>query len=206
MGATPVSVALTDDLSISDFKLPLDLFQAWRDDRPKEEKWELIAGTPVMMPPPALGHQRISAAIMEMLNARLAISRPDWEANMEIGVLTEDKTFNPEPDVTVIDVGTPSDELYAARFYFVTEVLSPNDKQKVLRSKLGYYQRHEHCLGIMFVKPDKVSAELHVREEIWKLRKLTKPDDRVVIPVIGDIGALIDLYRRTELHPARRKV
>lgn len=192
---------MSGDMSIGQFKHTLDQFRTLRDERPKEEKWEL-AGSPVMLPPPKLGHQRIAAVLMELLNANLASSKPEWEANMEIGLLTEDETYNPEPDVTVIDRGTPSDQTYASRFYFVAEILSPSDKPKVLALKRGYYEAHESCLGVIFVQPDKVAAELLVRKKGWRSRELITADDRIVIPEIGDIGAFIDLYRRTELHPS----
>jgi len=41
-------------------QLTMEQFHAFRDERPKEEKWELIDGVPMMMPPPTLMHQRIS--------------------------------------------------------------------------------------------------------------------------------------------------
>lgn len=47
----------------------LETFHAFRDERPKSEKWELIDGVPVMMPPPTLIHQRISRNIETMINA-----------------------------------------------------------------------------------------------------------------------------------------
>lgn len=42
------------------FQLTLEQFHTFRDERPEKEKWELIGGTPVMMPPPTLVHQRIA--------------------------------------------------------------------------------------------------------------------------------------------------
>ena len=42
-------------------QLTMEQFHAFRDERPKEEKWELIDGVPMMMPPPTLVHQRIAA-------------------------------------------------------------------------------------------------------------------------------------------------
>ena len=53
---------------ISRIKVSLDTFHAFRDDRPKEEKWELIDGTPTMMPPPTVMHQRIARNLETMLN------------------------------------------------------------------------------------------------------------------------------------------
>ena len=71
----------------SHWRLDMETFHGFRDERPKEEKWELIDGRPVMMPPPSLMHQRISGNLETLLNARLPAVRPEWRADREIGLL-----------------------------------------------------------------------------------------------------------------------
>ena len=181
-------------------QVTLEQFHAFRDERPKEEKWELIAGVPHMMPPPRLIHQRIAGNLEALLNERLRFVKPGWRADREIGLLLpEDDTFNPEPDVTVIDTEIGIDQLYADRFYFVAEVLSPHDKARVLALKLQYYQGHDLCRGVLFVEPDRIAAVLHARDPGWLALQLTAPDDRIVTSEIGDIGSLGQLYRHTPL-------
>lgn len=187
----------------------LEMFHAFRDERPKEEKWELIDGVPMMMPPPSLIHQRISRNLEGLLNARLAVVRPKWSADREIGVLLpDDDRFNPEPDVTVIDTDIEIGQIYALRFYFVAEVLSSSDRPEqragsdkpiVLAAKLDYYRLHEHCRGVLIVHQDQVAADFHARTGAWSQRTLADPADRIVIPDIGDIGPLAALYRHTPL-------
>ena len=182
------------------FRVTMEQFHALRDERPKEEKWELIDGVPVMMPPPLLVHQRISSNVKDLLNAQLANAKPQWRADMEIGVLLpDDDRFNPEPDVTVIDADIEMGQLFATRFYFVAEVLSPSDRPHVLTAKLGYYQAHPNCVGVIFVRQDRIEAELHGRTDGWQVRKLQRRNDRIDIPVIGDIGPLEALYQHTPL-------
>jgi Uma2 family endonuclease len=189
-----------DDIQDRTFRVTLDQFQAHRDTRPKEEKWELIDGMMTMMPPPSLTHQRISKAIMELLDARLKLVQPTWTADMEVGVLLpKDERYNPEPDVTVIDRIIAPDQLYAERFYFVAEVHSPSDKSRILDLKRGYYQAHEHCRGCIFVQQERIEAQLFVRTGGWTERVLTEPSATIDIPDIGVIGALVDLYRHTHL-------
>ena len=191
---------MAGEMPVGQFKVTLEQFHALRDERPKEEKWELIDGVAVMMPPPSLVHQRISSQIFVMLNARLKQAKPDWRADMEIGVLLpKDEKFNPEPDVTVIDAEVEIDQLYATRFYFVAEVLSTSDRKPVLTAKLGYYQAHPNCVGVMFVRQDRIEAELHVRQAGWSSSTLRARTDRINIPVIGDIGRLDELYQHTPL-------
>jgi Uma2 family endonuclease len=195
---------MPQDFATKGWTLDLKTFQGFYNERPKEEKWELIGGRPVMMPPPTLDHQKISLVCSELLNAQLAKHNPSWEANLEIGLLVpDDDTFNPEPDVTVIDSDTEQGQIYATRFYFVVEVRSPDDRGWVLEAKLKYYSDHDSCLGVMFVNQDQMAAELYLRSNDWLKADLLRPDDRIDIPGIGDIGPLAELYRRTRLQPSK---
>jgi Uma2 family endonuclease len=182
-------------------QVTLEQFHAFRDDRPSEEKWELIAGVPNMMPPPTLAHQRIAGNIEAMLNIRLAREKPEWRADREVGLLLpDDDQYNPEPDVTVIDTKIEAGQLYAHRFYFVVEVLSAHDKPQMLDLKLAWYRRHEHCLAVLFVAQDCIQATLSSREGIgWREAVLSDPKDMIVLPKIGAIGTLGDAYRHTPL-------
>ncbi len=183
----------------SHWLLDMATFHGFRDERPKEEKWELIDGRPVMLPPPSLMHQRICRNLETLLNERLRVVKPDWAADREIGLLIpQDEKFNPEPDVTVIDTEIELGQLYAERFYFVAEVLSGSDKPWVLKAKLDYYKRHEPCGAVLFVRQDQIIAELFTKSDGWAKADLAMID-RVNIPNIGDIGPLSDLYRYTPL-------
>ena len=66
--------------------MTVDEFYEFTDRRPDEEKWELIDGVPMMMPPPTLMHQRIAANLDRMLNAHLEAAKPGWRADREVGV------------------------------------------------------------------------------------------------------------------------
>jgi Uma2 family endonuclease len=181
-------------------RMELAAFHAFRDAQTGREKWELIDGVAVMMPPPLLVHQRISGNLERMLNACLAINQPMWRADREIGLLVpEEDTYNPEPDVTVIDLDVEMGQLYAARFYFVAEVLSASDKDWVLSAKLSYYQRHDNCLSVLFIRQDRIAADFYRRSDGWVKAELLDPTAQIEIPGIGPIGSLSDLYQYTPL-------
>lgn len=194
----------------------LEMFHAFRDERPKEEKWELIDGVPMMMPPPTLTHQRICKNLESLLDNHLRVVNPAWMADREIGILLpHDKKFNPEPDVTVIDTDIGVGQIYAERFYFVAEVLSDSnrpelvagsDKPIVLAAKLAYYREHALCQAVLFVRQDCIEATLYARPQHFEPRILKNPADRLDIPGIGDIGSLVQLYRHTPLWPAQSGV
>ncbi|NJO56230.1 MAG: Uma2 family endonuclease [Rhodospirillales bacterium] len=181
----------------------MPVFHGFREDRPKEEKWELIDGRPVMMAPPTRRHQRICRNIEGMFNARLFMVRPEWQADQNIGLLLPaDEKYNPQPDVTVAETEHIDNEIYADRFYSVTEVLSPNDKEWVLDAKIGYYTAYEHCTSVLFVEQTAIGCRLWRRiDGVWEDAHLTDPAARLDLPEIGDIGALAECYRHTSLWP-----
>jgi Uma2 family endonuclease len=187
-------------------QLTMSQFHAFRETRPKEEKWELIDGVPMMMPPPTLMHQRLASNLDRLLNARLEVSKPEWRADREVGVLLEgDEKYNPEPDVTVIDAQIALGQVYVGRFYFVAEVLSPSEKREVLDSKLAYYQAHAHNGCVLFVRQDHVGAEQHDRTGAsWRKRTLSSAEAELRFEGVGLIGRLGDLYRHTPLDPFLR--
>src|SRR5262245_29392131 len=185
-------------------QLTMEQFHAFRNERPKEEKWELIDGVPMMMPPSTLMHQRIARNLETLLNTHLQITRPEWQADREVGVwLKGDEKYNPEPDVTVIDTAFAVGQIYVERFYFVAEVLSESDKKAVLEAKLAYYKEHDHNLCVLLIRQDLVGAEQHDRQSdgSWRQRRLRAAATSLDFQGIGTIGRLGDLYKFTPLDP-----
>jgi Uma2 family endonuclease len=185
-------------------QLTMEQFHALRDERPKEEKWELIDGVPMMMPPPTVMHVRIARNLETLLNVRLAAVKPEWEADREVGLWLEgDEKYNPEPDVTVIDTDFVVGQIYVQRFYLVAEVLSESDKKAVLEAKLRYYQEHEHNRCVLLVRQDRGSAVQYDRQARgnWSRRQLARSGTALAFPDIGLVGRLGDLYRSTPLDP-----
>lgn len=187
-------------------QLSLEIFHAFRDSRPEEEKWELIDGVPMMMPPPTLVHQRLARNLEALLNGRLQLVKPERQADREIGLLIpDDEKYNPEPDVAVIDTEIRLGQLYAERFYLVAEVLSGSDKPEVLDAKLAYYKSHAPNLAVLLVRQDRCGVTVHRRRDVsrWSERELTAADDVIELPEIGPIGTVGQLYRHTPLDPAK---
>ena len=185
-------------------QLTMEQFHAFRDSRPEEERWELIDGVPMMMPPPTLVHQRIAANLDRLLNAHFERLKPEWRSDREVGVLLKgDEKYNPEPDVTVIDSAIAVGQIYVERFYFVAEVMSESDKKGVLEAKLAYYKQHEHNRCVLFIRQGQVGAHQHDRQNdgSWRQRRLKDPAASLAFPDIGSIGRLGDLYKYTPLDP-----
>jgi Uma2 family endonuclease len=185
-------------------QLTMRQFHAFRDERPKEEKWELIDGVPVLPSRPTIMRQRIASNLEGLLNCRLETAVPEWRATFAASVwIKGDIRYNPWPDVTVTDAGITLGQIYVQRFYFVAEVLSESDKKAVLAAKLGYYQGHEHNRCVLLVRQDRVGADQHDRQPKggWRRRNLSKPDAALTFPDSGTVGRLGDLYKFTPLDP-----
>jgi Uma2 family endonuclease len=167
----------------------MEQFHAFRDARPEGEKWELIGGLPVKKDRPTLAHQRIASSLQRLLNCRLEVAQPEWQADCSVNVwLKGDEKYNPEPDVTVIDAAIAMGQIYVERFYFVAEILSESDRREVLEAKLAYYQEHVHNKCVLFVRQDRVGADQHDRAHNTLLRECTLEPLDLQIALIGYRG------------------
>jgi Uma2 family endonuclease len=181
--------------------LTLDPFLDFYDSRPDSERWELIDGAPIMMPPPRIGHQWIAGNLLRHLDAALAVSRPTWRAVSPIGVVSPDvDTFRPEPDVAVVDRTLDPKRIHAERFYLAAEVLSPGDRPHLIATKLDFYRSHGENRTILLIRQDVVSVDLHERglDDVWAKRTLSSPTDVLVLAEIGSVCTLAELYRDAE--------
>ena len=181
--------------------LTIEPFLDFYESRPDGERWELIDGTPIMMPPPRIGHQRIANNLLRHLSIALGERRPAWHADSQIGVVSPDvDTFRPEPDVAVVDTSLDPRQIHARRFYLTAEVLSPSDRPHLIRAKLDFYRSHSENRTILLIRQDVMGADLHERtaEGEWVKRTLSNPEEVLVLAEIGPVCTLAELYRDAE--------
>ncbi len=186
-------------------RLSMALFEAWRNSRPDEERWQLIDGVPMMMPPPTLVHQKIASNLERALDDRVATLRNGMTVAREIGIkLPEVLDYLPEPDVAVIADGFAQDQVYADRFFLVAEVLSKNESTELIKAKLGFYKGHSANRCVLLIAQDRmhVTVHEHLGEAGWSTREISAPDAELSGPSIGAICRLADLYNRTPLSRA----
>ena len=184
------------------------LFHEWLDTRSPEEHWELIEGVAVMNLAPLVGHQRIASNFEHHLNDALARNKPEWRADREIGIeLSDDSTYRPEPEIAVVDADIDTTRRGVDRFYLIVEVRSESDRERLFASKLDFYKSHPHNRWIVVVEQDRVDATIHERQEDggWSSRRLSRASDRLTFGEIGEVCALGDLYRHTNLDLAHRR-
>ncbi|SFL46335.1 Uma2 family endonuclease [Methylobacterium pseudosasicola] len=197
---------------------PLDLHQSFQDfvaARPDEEKWELVAGRFLMRAQPNIDHQIIAGNLDRLLTdgierlrlGRISVQNPaiDLRPTLEGHVYV--------PDVAVIDADEvePGRNVVSACFLAV-EILSPSDRRKPagtkspkIAIKLCGYEALPTCEAVLLVEQRAFDATLSERSgSAWVHRRLTDPDDRLVIASAGLDCRLGDVYARTTLARARR--
>jgi Uma2 family endonuclease len=161
----------------TDGKFTVEEYLAFIESRPQEERWQLIDGVAMMMPPPTRRHQRIASNLARLLNDHLEKVRPDLYAYQEIGLMVPDvSNFRPEADVAVLDSsGDGDDTLYAERFYLAAEILSDSNTDKDIAAKSRRYLQHPQNLYFLLFEQRRVSVEVRARATGWKARSAGGP-------------------------------
>lgn len=192
---------MSGDFLPSSIHMPMHLFEAWRDSRPDEERWQLIDGVPMMMPPPTLVHQRIASNLERALETRLDTLQNGMAVAREIGMKLPDVLdYLPEPDVAVIDADISLGQVYAERFYVVAEVLSDSESAKLIDAKLGFYMGHADCVAVLLISQDAIEMTVHERKEsIWSARRIEGAGSVLAVPRLGEICRLAEVYKSTPL-------
>jgi Uma2 family endonuclease len=179
-------------------KLTAEQFLAFVEDRPREERWQLIDGEPFMMMSPArLPHQRIGLNLILLLNASLQEHRPDAVAMHEVAVRVEaHPDFRAITDVAVVDFEV-EDELYGTGFYLAAEVMSESNTREFISRKRTIYAAAPDCLYVLILSQDDFAVEIWSRADGWKGHVYRSPDDLIELPEFGFSCRVADLYRGT---------
>ena len=190
-------------------------FRAFEAERPEHERWELIAGVPVMMVPPLLVHNRIADNLSRLLNDALDDHDPTrfsvQRSGVELGLETDE--YRPEPDVMVLDFDYAPDQRYVERTYLLAEIVSSTDYDRIpggsepwIEVKRRLYLAHAHCEAVLIIEQSRIEVRLDVRtEQGWRSSTLANPDDELVLSAFGLRCSVGDLYDGTPHRPRQRR-
>ena len=193
----------------TDYRMSAREFRAFEATRPENERWELIAGVPIMMVPPLLVHNFIADNLTRLLNDALEHCDPTRRALQRCGVelgLDNDE-YRPEPDVTVLDIDYAPDQRFVERANLLAEVASstdyapiPGSREPWIEVKRRLYRAHPPCEAVVVVEQTRVELRVDLRTETgWKTIELTRLEEELVLPTFGLRCPVADLYASTPL-------
>ena len=182
-----------------DGKFSVEEFFALMESRPEEERWQLIDGVAMMMPPPTLVHQRIASNLALELNTHFRSNKPELFAFQEVGLIVpEAELFRPEADVAVLNAMADY-ESYANKFYLVAEILSDSNTDKDIAVKRQRYLQQPDNLYFLVIEQKRVRIEVMARATGWSPAILEGLTATLELPQFGFRGPIADLYRGTPL-------
>ena len=184
----------------TDGKFTVEEYLAFIEARPQEERWQLIDGVAMMMPPPTIPHQVIATNLAFELNTLFRQQKRNLLAVQEVGLMVPDvASFRPEADVAVLEKPVDFDVLYADRFFLVAEVLSNSNTDKDIAAKSRRYTQHPVNLYYLLIEQKQVRVEVRARSAGWEPVELKGLDAVVELPEWGFRVPLAALYEGTQL-------
>lgn len=178
----------------------VDRYMAFLEDRPDEERWQLVDGIAQRMTPPTIVHQHIAQRFTRLLNDAIEAAGLDVQAYLEVGVrVPSTQDFQPEPDVVVIPAELP-DGHWAERFFLIAEVLSRSNETEHIARKVEIYCSHPENRHVFLIDQDTIRVTHRSRDLGWRPIELGEAD-RIVLPDFSLDVAVIEIYRGTKLAP-----
>ena len=183
-------------------------FRAFQARRPDGERWELIAGIPIMMVPPTIAHNLIAGNLERLLNSALAAHDPTRLVTQRLGVELESGDYKPEPDVAVIGADVQAKQRFVDRLYLAAEVVSDTDELKDpdsgmrwIDAKRAIYLAHAPCEAVLLIEQDRMEVGVDVRTKGGWTSSTLGPADELILSGFGLRCAVVDLYEGTPLRP-----
>jgi Uma2 family endonuclease len=179
-------------------------FLAFIRSRPDDERWQLIDGVAILMPPPMVPHQIIAGNLALELNILFRQQRRKLLAVQEVGLSVPNVAdFRPRADMAVLDKPFNLKTPYADRLYLVLEVRSDGNTDEDIAAKRRRYVQHPQNLYCLFVEQEEVRIEIRARAAGWEPVELTGLDAMLELPEWGFSMPLAALYDGTPLGVAQ---
>lgn len=180
-------------------KLTAEQFLAFIEDRPREERWQLVDGEAFMMSPAKLPHQMIGRNLARLLDLALEKGGSDLAALQEVAVRVEEfPDFLAVADVAVVD-SEVEDVVYGTKFYLAAEILSDSNSRESISRKRTIYAAAPGCLHVLIIAQDDFAVEVWSRSSGWAGRVYRSPEDAIVLSEFGFSCKVADLYRGTPI-------
>lgn len=190
--------------------LTIEEFLDFTESRPKEERWELIEGEPVLNPSPVQMHQMIAVNISSSLLLEKGRLGASWLPILGIGtrVPASPKSL-PQPDVYVQAHGIAENSHITDDALVVFEVLSRSNNKADREWRRQAYASIPNCQHYVTVALTSARVVAFDRSTGWRERTIAGLKATLNLPALGARLRLADIYRWTPLgerltRPARK--
>jgi Uma2 family endonuclease len=173
--------------------MTLDEFLRWDDGT--ETRYELVAGFPLAMAPPARAHRILAARLAAAIEARLRSRRP-CAAEIEAGIAIPDR----DDSVYIADLAVscrpyrPGEQLVPDPILII-EILSPGTERHDRLTKVPAYRDIETVTEILLIDAESSLAEVLRREGAQWVTELVRGRDSVLRLASVDLAVpMAELY------------
>ena len=182
-----------------DYRTTIDVFRAFIDDRPDDEKWELIDGEIVLNPTATNRHQLIVGRLIHELLKAQDQQNGLWEVMPGISTLVQDDAHNePIPDVMIVPpMRAVSNSTFEALVVF--EVLSPFSLRRDMVHKRDFYTRIKTLTHYVVLAQNRREATVFARSDNFEAQILKAANAKIEIKPLGISLPLTDIYRGVPL-------
>jgi Uma2 family endonuclease len=183
----------------SDYRTTIEAFHAFVDDRPEDEKWELIDGEIVLNPTANNRHQLIANNIQfELESARRRLDSA-WRVHGGISTLHPDDNHNePIPDVMIVPA-TSDIFNWTYDVLVAFEVLSPFSLRRDMVHKRSFYTQIEKLTHYIVLAQDRREATVFARSHGFEPQVLKAANAKIEIEPLGLSLLLAEIYRDVPL-------
>ena len=182
-----------------DEQMTIDEFLAFADTRPREERWELIEGVPVLNPSPVQIHQLVAANIVSFLLQHKERTGAAWVPLLGVGMhVPVSPNSLPQPDVYV-QAGAALDTPVTDDALVIFEVLSKSNTKADQAWRRRVYASVPICQHYVPVSLKASVVQAFDRATGWRERRLTSLDDSLELPALAVSMPLRAIYRWTPL-------
>jgi Uma2 family endonuclease len=173
-------------------------FLRWEDGT--DTRYELLAGFPVAMAPPAVAHGIIAARLCARIEAALQSRRPCM-AQVEAGIARPDRDDTCYVADLAVTCQPPrrGDQLISEPVLIV-EILSPGTAMYDRQTKVADYRRIPSVEEILLIDSASIFAEVLRREgDRWITEIVRGPQATLSLASIGLTATMSDLYEGIDL-------
>ena len=179
-------------------RMTLAEFLRWEDGT--DTRYELLAGFPVAMAPPAVAHGILALRLGSRIDAALR-SRPPCFGQSEAGIARPDRNDTCYvADLAVTCTPPERGQQLVQDPVLIVEVLSPGTAMYDRQTKVSDYRRIPSVQEILLIDSASIFAEVLRREgDRWITEIVRGPQATLSLASIGLTATMSDLYEGIDL-------